>query len=64
MNYYVYMAIGDSAKEYLKGLDYVGVWENSRFAADEKARRHFTKDTVLIPVAKENVKEKIGYLYW
>ncbi len=62
-NYYVFYVMGEKAREYLKGTNYVGLWANDQFEALDTMAKYFSKDTPF--VMKESVPsgETVGYLY-
>lgn len=62
MNYFIYHVSGTTARKYLQGTNYVGVWADTENLADVKVARHFASGTQITKVTKDQVIGDIGYL--
>ena len=60
--YYFYVA-GDAAREYLKGTNFVSVWDQSSYEAFRNVQRYFTKETYIKRLNQKPENATIGYLY-
>ncbi|NUJ17428.1 hypothetical protein FKN04_12665 [Bacillus glycinifermentans] len=63
MNYFIYFVSGALARNYLKETNYVGVWADTQSQAVEKVKEYFPLGTPIIPVTKNQIQGRIGYLY-
>lgn len=63
MNYFVYYVAGADAFNYLGETNYVGVWAESIFHANDIVSQYFKLGTQIVSVKRNQVKGKIGYLY-
>jgi hypothetical protein len=63
MNYYIFYVSGESARDYLNGTNYVGVWEDTLSKATLKVKRFMGDNLFIVNVEKDQVDGSIGYLY-
>ena len=63
MNYFIYYVGGREAFDYLGETNYVGVWAETVYHANDLVDRHFATGTQIVSVKRNQVRGKIGFLY-
>lgn len=63
MDYFIYYVAGKEAFDYLGETNYVGVWAESVYQANDLVSQYFKLSTQIVSVKRNQVRGKIGYLY-